>query len=921
MCWNQLRTCLLLSLLFCGQAYASVIDVPSLPKAITQDARGFVWIALEDGIARYDGYSFVHQRKFSPNAKLRNIFSIKPYLTTVIFSGEGGVFTVAETGEVITLLETSGIIYDVAVVDDKVFALTDNKLIIRNIGGFPINHGVDISIQGIPRGITQYKNDIYYLTSEKVCSYKTDRCHTGRFSELKVIQDKLVVAGRHGLTIIDPVTWIPQSFLIGQVDSLTSSVEENSGQVWMVHNKEIALFDLNNQRLVNHNYKRISSLRIFDIFQTSDGSIWLATNEVERISPSIFSVQQSSITEASGAGGGLVYHDGSLYFGDINGLEVVDPVTAQATPISGAPSFIYRMLSHRQGLFIGSFYGLFLLQDGRFSHLSIQQPVFCLRLIDENTLIVCHGGQVSEIDLSNDFQVTSQEYERYFNGEEIVDILPGKTPWIATANGVTRIVDQKREFISYDSTLALYRPQSFPQYTFLGTANTGVAIIRNGILQRKILLPGIGGKCSYFTEWRGAVWVGCSKGVLQIQLDDMTFKAFDAGASVGNITRIHDRFYAMTANSQLLSWDHAFYEERGPLRLMLSNVFVNGKLADLNEPLQGEHIEFQVALNDFHGSARYNFYVNGKLRKLHSTERTYGFNADWGTNTFSVEGINSLGESVSKDVQFYVQYPMYLRPFAFLCYIIFLILVCSYLWYSGRKRNQLKEALHQTRMSNKVNGFQHLLIDYFYELYPHQRKIFEECTMLYALSKSRENLLPKVFHNSIERLYSLLKSDPLRTTFDFNIDLAMAAQKWKEQRQLEYGSDYDTTIELDYEVSDPFTNFVNIAVFIAMQQLGDYALSYSADHVEITIKSYGSNLILNVVGENLSDEGTSLDGKGSYLVKNIVELFQGTFTETRGKKGRYAACLKLPLQVLYNWNEVPERNSVNFPKESLLDLS
>jgi ligand-binding sensor domain-containing protein len=57
---------------------------------IFQDSRGFLWITTEDGINRYDGYSFKHYKHIPGN-----INSLSDYAATHILEDSNGLFWIS----------------------------------------------------------------------------------------------------------------------------------------------------------------------------------------------------------------------------------------------------------------------------------------------------------------------------------------------------------------------------------------------------------------------------------------------------------------------------------------------------------------------------------------------------------------------------------------------------------------------------------------------------------------------------------------------------------------------------------------------------------------------------------------------------------------------------------------------------------
>lgn len=293
-------------------------------SSIIQDRNGFVWIATEGGLNRYDGYRF---KTFMTSRDGNNRFESNS-ITCLLEADNGDIWIGTDIGVYIFHPRTEHISKFIQKADDVEIKSTVNNMVKDENG--------DIWMSTYGQGIFQFQK-----------------------SSGKLLQYRIIIDGN-------------QTFNFDLVNHIYA---DKSNQVWAAPKSTenpLILFDRKNScfRLYPLNYT--GEISVYKIFEDSRGKVWFGTWD-----KGIFLInkEDNSITKflsPEKTGGILHIHEiteykpDMLFIGSDDGLSLYNTRTgehqlftsSEIDPYSLSDKFIYPILKDREGgVWIGTYFG------------------------------------------------------------------------------------------------------------------------------------------------------------------------------------------------------------------------------------------------------------------------------------------------------------------------------------------------------------------------------------------------------------------------------------------------------------------------------------------------------------------------------------------------------------------------------------
>lgn len=239
---------------------------------IVQDAFGFIWIATNDGLCRYDGENF---KIFRESLDQKNSIS-NNFIQSLFLDSKGDLWIMTDQG--LNRYDMDKEYFEIFLADDK-GVLSHNsvtKMVERKDGSYLIGSyggGIDILKQG--KFVKNYSS----LNSSPISS--------DLISSLQIQNDSMVWAGtwNMGLNLINLNTDKSTSFNFGK-NKMTPSAKINSLYLdadeflWIGTDKGFTVYNTIEKEfftITQENSSHFSDNDILNIFEDNDGVMWFGT--------------------------------------------------------------------------------------------------------------------------------------------------------------------------------------------------------------------------------------------------------------------------------------------------------------------------------------------------------------------------------------------------------------------------------------------------------------------------------------------------------------------------------------------------------------------------------------------------------------------------------------------------------------------
>lgn len=478
----------------------------SIVNAILQDRTGFLWVGTDDGLNRYDGYTFV---TYKPD--LNNPNSLSDHSITALVEDEQGFLWIGTRQGGLNRYNPS---------NDTFTRYTHEK---ENLNSISSNLVYSLCLD---------KNGLWIGTDSGLDHFNFA---TGNFTHYNAFED------------------LPSSEGKLSSNNISALYKDSKDQLWIgTNNGGLNLYDPLNSTFKalksdRSNPQTISGNRILSITEGVDGSIWVGTtNGLNQFIPEkgIFKRYENSKFKEDGIAGNIVYslevdRSGGLWVGTNKGLDRFDPETEKFFHHENQPG-ISKSLSNNQilsiyedtsgVLWLGTF-------GGGLNKYNRQQDRFAYYRHNPN-----------------DTNSLSSNFVLAILAEEDV-------AWIGTLdNGLNRFNPATESFIHYKSNPAipaslssntineLYKDSNGILWVGTSTALDRYDPVLNRFthytpIQEDELESPVFSVSAIYEDSSSQMWVGSNQGLFRFNKTNNTFTKFHLGNSDGN----HPDGYPITA--------------------------------------------------------------------------------------------------------------------------------------------------------------------------------------------------------------------------------------------------------------------------------------------------------------------------------------------------------------------------------------
>jgi len=703
-------TCLLLN-----TTLASELSIP-LPRTITQDSDGFVWVGTQTDVKRYDGHHFtslaqhygyinkiVSNNKTTLVAASNAIVSINKQLQETL------LFTASQNNRVLDLVQ----------LNNNLYVLLQQKIIRINLLQ-PTNHKVLFTFKSIKSGaLIAFNNEVCYIhiksfschneKIQKTFQLELPESSRGLLIDKRYSNDdaKFIIATKHSLyqySATSHLLTLIKHFKEFEVNKI-AYVANNNNQLWLVINNEIKRLNLSTKRFVEHHFKRELTSKIYNIYQSSDNTLWLAATKLEKhVQTNAVIKNIANVTQTSGMAWFINYFSKYLII-DTNGIQQLNIETLKASSLDHINKItqgnLYSALLQGGDLFVGGYYGLFKVEPindtvVNLSALVNNDTVQCLRKINSFLLAVCTANNgVYLYDLKNN---TATLHFKNKNITSIVDFITVdgdiNNTWIATDSGLYHL--ENKHLDHYLSKSHVIRLAQQNNTLFAATINSGLYKINRfdqAVKINKINVNGIGERINdiALNGEQLSFSTALGMGIYNTKTEHIT--TYPLGYSVGRIHATDKKQEAISGNGKLVNWTNESPTQTQS-QLYLSNFLVNGKNALLSTALaSNDFVELIFSTNAFSETEQtFRTKINDHPWNNFSTINQLSFLPKWGNNIISIQAKTGQ-DTLTKTIHFYVNYPFYVSSIAKLFYALLLIYLCYALlhWFANNKRLFIKQ--------------------------------------------------------------------------------------------------------------------------------------------------------------------------------------------------------------------------------------
>ena len=523
--------------------------------AIIQTSDGYVWIATEEGLARFDGIGFtVFDKRNTEQLKSNDIRALAEDRTGALWIGTAdglvrlleGKFTVFTTQEGLPG-DTIQSLYKGR--DDNLWIATSSGLTRLKDGVFtsfvtqpalPTSSVQSIFEDregtlwiGTAYGLSQFKDG-------KLLNYAVP-AGAGNNSVVTINQDgqgRLWFGTLNGLACFDQGNFRTYTMQDGLPSNrIISLVPDRSGSLWVGTANGLARF-ANNQFTGFKQAEGLSSSIILSIFEDREGSLWIGTESgglsllkdkkfttytsrdglASDLVKAIYEDQQGGIWIGTNGGGLSHFKEGKF--------------TTYTTKDGLASNVVLALCADHQGnVWAGTPDGLTRFNSGRFTTYTsadglandLVRSIFADR--QGNLWVGTRGGLTRLRDGVFKVYTTIDGLPNDFVGAIHEDSDGGL--WIGTLGGLSRFKDERftnyttRDGLSSDVVTSLY--EDAEKTLWIGTHGGGLNRLKDGKFASFTTREGLPDDVVYrvLEDQQGNLWLGCSKGIFRFKKKEL----------------------------------------------------------------------------------------------------------------------------------------------------------------------------------------------------------------------------------------------------------------------------------------------------------------------------------------------------------------------------------------------------------------
>ena len=711
----------------CTSSYASNLSLQYLSQvsSIVQDEQGYIWLAGQQGLTRFDSVDTLTFTQNSPRWPvpfnwIHDMVLANHHLLIATEKNGSWLFD-PRTGKTtpvpinisnmshyqVCYFQHAYFIYSRE--DSTLYQLTNNNQT-RVIKG-------NINVLQF----AQTKQHLYFSTPLGVFEFTQDTIkpiYNGSISTISVVNNQLFIASRNTLMRIEENKIATQISLLAPLTAITPSNDQHA--LYTANNiGQIQRFDANTLQLLRHHYQIAHNLgMITKLFQDSSGVLWLINSQgVHRAKQLINENYHIPFNVAINAISTAVFNS-QLWLGSYGeGLAIFDPSSStnkQLLPklnqqLSLKAQRITDLLAFKDTLLIATFDGVWRYNSN--SHLLQRLP------LDNNHQIILHltryqhwlyiatdNNGIYIVDLDD---VTKQQHinnnDPNMSGKlsslEIIDSLAinDHQLWLATAEGLD-IVDLQNKKIKnielYGNTKAISLAL-FDNKIFVATNGNGIFVFNLQAELLKQINPNT--SFSYIKALNQQLWAPSSRGLYYINSNNYQ------STLIPNTEQ-----YSFTDNPLL--FDHQLYvahygglivkplnsEVRFQPKVQISHAIISGQRQLTNKLIKvnssNDVITLHLASLDFRlgQEKHFNYRINnGNWNTIIGDQLTLTGLAS-GIYRIEIKATNSLGQWSNQHAftVIDVAYPWYWTPkirFLYFLIAILIVILASWLLYLRTK--------------------------------------------------------------------------------------------------------------------------------------------------------------------------------------------------------------------------------------------
>lgn len=700
------------------QTSAKTFDLSVIPRSIHQDHNKFIWLGTENDLLRYDGHTLLSMSDVLPDFIRQSYYSLRPTKTGIVMGGDHGIYLL-NNNTISTILETNEPVLDALYHDGKLYFIT-----VEHLYYYSAQTGVKsvMPLKSAGRELLSTGDHLYIRSFNHLCLL-SEKCWDGRFSDIIFKDDEIILATLENLLFINDKTLSQQEVALSGVSALGASNHKN--QIWAAYQNGVALFDLTTKQYAPLSLKREQVEVVRIVFQSEDGSIWLISDKIEQLTESAFEYHSSNQTHMFPYAAGLMQTSRGIYYGDVSGLMKLDADNNLLELIPDSPTYIFRLQSTEDRLWIGSYYGLFSLDlhNADKTNSDIKKwfsgpPILCIHEASPTSMVICQANQVYYLDKKTGEKTQAKPFEIIMQSHETIDVSlatqDSEKHYLGTGGGLYIVDEQSvKHYFPYTPVFRIHRAK-YKNYVIVTTGTLGVKIFENHeLLDFTTDSRSISGKCTHIEEKANFIWVTCADGMVRINMDDLTQQRFPQEITMAPFVITDTGYLGVNAGGEIITWTDNI-QRRGYLpQILISDLFVAGKRQSLTDKINERQIEIHYSLSDFHEGNSFSVHINGKRYHTPATSQSANFTADYGKNIIEIVASNNVGTEVSKQLILFVEYPFYRQPMFYIAIGFAFLLACyALLAYRRHYKRNLRSG-----MQGFLSAYTHLRQDLSSKIY------------------------------------------------------------------------------------------------------------------------------------------------------------------------------------------------------------
>lgn len=829
---------------------------------IVQDKKGFIWLAGQQGLTRYDGEQAITFNSGNSNwpipfTWLHDVAIDKDKLLLATETDGLWHFN-PQTGEATKIPADipNSTHYDVKYFKGNYYINAPNKLYRFNLE----DNTTEIIHNNIHIRELTHTNTHLYVSSKNGLYKLNDRKLTKVINEpinaVTTLSSSVIAVTKSAIFRLNDDGNNLSINIENNIDAVTGELGKNN--FFTVSNQGIVnKFSSETLKLLPHKYSNIKPIRVRSFLQDSSGVLWFVSNRgIEQLTENSFINHPKVFDIKINANEVGLYKDeiiiGSYGAGLQNFLTDIFPKSVNNSfTIEGLK--ISSILSINNTLFVGSFDGLWRLNSKNNEVEKLDFPennklILKIKQLDHLLYIGTNDHGVYIYDINTNKVIKTINVDNGLSSSEVIDMLPlnNGVTWLATASTVD-ILNNRTNVIK-----SLTLPGKSKVVSLLKSGDKiFAATLGDGIyafnLQGELLAQfGQGIRFIKMLQVNDEVWVSAAPGLYRFNPDNFQYSMIENTSQysfVGSILQHKNTIYA-SHFSGILSLDLTARDHFNA-KVHISKTTVSGKSYLLNKAIQIESendvITFDLASIDFRIGVdkQYKYSLNGgKWNQVNGNQLTLTGLAS-GEYQIEIMATNSLGQwsNYKAYTNITVAYPWYWTPQIRLIYgviLLSIILIAIWMLYMRNKSISRIHRLLQSDISNYSKTSAQV-----------KRNLTAAMTLIHEKEFNKSTLLLQQCVDALNTQQSLSEPCSLNGA-NLNEAVPFLAEylETKYQVKLAYQLELND-LDLDYELQSDLYRVIYEAINSSI-------LSGNGRIFKVVLQKFKNKLWLSITDDNLS---------------------------------------------------------------------